>query len=281
MPFVVKIPEMFGDFARGHVVTEQIQLFDVMPTVLELAGITPNHTHFATSLVPQLRGDAGDKNRVVYSEGGYLYPTEIEAIHSGGEHAGEARKDPKNLYYPRYQEELEGCRNVSLLSPNYVGCHGSPRAVMARSMSHKLVYRPNGISELYDLEKDPRELVNIYNSDIGSDSSSPIGSITDSLMAGMRQWFLETSDSTDWQVKTGRSAPQMPHPAPPLIPSGVRAAGDKRPNFVFYFPDTVRAESCGGIYGNPVVKTPFLDALAKNGTAFTQVASPCEIGLYA
>ena len=28
---------------------------------------------------------------------------------------------------------------------------GSPKAVMARNLTHKLVYRPRGLSELYDL----------------------------------------------------------------------------------------------------------------------------------
>lgn len=55
-----------------------------------------------------------------------------------------------------------------------------------------------------------------------------------------------------------------------MVPNGTRAPGDKRPNFVFYFPDTIAAESCGGEYGNPVTETPFMDALAKEGTLFKQ-----------
>lgn len=43
-----------------------------------------------------------------------------------------------------------------------------------------------------------------------------------------------------------------------------------RPNFIFWFPDTVRAESVGGVYGHPITKTPFYNELAANGTAFTQ-----------
>ena len=40
---------------------------------------------------------------------------------------------------------------------------GSPKCVMARNLTSKLVYRPRGVSELYDLEKDPKELNNVYN----------------------------------------------------------------------------------------------------------------------
>jgi hypothetical protein len=168
----------------------------------------------------------------------------------------------------QYIEETEGCpKNITssktVSDPNYKGCLGSPRATMARTLSHKLVYRPDEVSEFYDLAKDPKELVNLFG-------DASVAGVQKRMLGDMLQWYLETSDTTDWQLKTGRGAPPMPKPNPPLIPKGTRAPGDKRPNFVFYFPDTVRAESCGGVYGNPVVKTPFLDALAKNGTAFTQ-----------
>ena len=40
---------------------------------------------------------------------------------------------------------------------------------------------------------------------------------------------------------------------------------------VFYFPDTISAESVGGkVYGNPVVETPWFDTLAARGTTFAQ-----------
>jgi choline-sulfatase len=87
VPFVARMPTPeYLPFhpgqagAKNHVVREQIQVFDIFPTALELAGITPNRTHFATSLVPQLLGASGDPERVVYSDGGFLYPTEIEPM---------------------------------------------------------------------------------------------------------------------------------------------------------------------------------------------------------
>ena len=63
VPFVARIP----GGAKGHVVSEQIQLFDLMPTVLELSRKTPKptrNTHFARSLVPQLMGAKGDASRI-------------------------------------------------------------------------------------------------------------------------------------------------------------------------------------------------------------------------
>jgi choline-sulfatase len=187
IPFVARIP----GGAQGHVVSEQIQLFDVMPTMLELAGKQKTrNTHFARSLVPQLMGGKGDVARVVYAEAGFLYPTELEAVHSGGPAAISGPTDPKSLEYPRYQEEMEGCpKNISTDEPNYKGCVGSPRATMARTLSHKIVYRPDGVSEFYDLAKDPRELTNLWN-------DPAVAAVQHGMLTDLLQWYQETTDVT-------------------------------------------------------------------------------------
>jgi hypothetical protein len=98
-------------------VKEQVQLFDVMPTILELShkdGFsrpTTKNTHFARSLVPQLKGAAGDPARIIYAEAGFLYPAELEPLHSGGPVMANS-SDPRSLEWPRRQEELEGCPQV-------------------------------------------------------------------------------------------------------------------------------------------------------------------------
>ena len=40
---------------------------------------------------------------------------------------------------------------------------GIPRAVMAKTIDYKLVFRADGVSEFYDLKADPRELTNVYD----------------------------------------------------------------------------------------------------------------------
>ena len=117
VPLVVRVP----GGARAHVVKEQVQLLDIFPTVLELSQETPaftKNTHFGRSLVPQLMGGAkGDPERVVYAEAGFLYPVELEPLHSGGPSMANA-SDPRSMEYPRRQEELEGCPpNVTLRTP--------------------------------------------------------------------------------------------------------------------------------------------------------------------
>ena len=45
--------------------------------------------------------------------------------------------------------------------------------------------------------------------------------------------------------------------------------GNTKPNFIFFQPDEMRAESVG-CYGHPIVKTPNMDAFAKQSTRFNQ-----------
>ena len=54
----------------------------------------------------------------------------------------------ESRYYPRRGEEAN---------------EGVPRAVMAKNMDYKLVFRADGVSEFYALKEDPRELTNMYD----------------------------------------------------------------------------------------------------------------------
>lgn len=144
MPFVVRLPRG----ARGHVVPELVELFDLAPTVLELAGIEARHTQFGRSLVPQLRGATRDPGRAAFAEGGYD-PHEPHCFegHVGGD---QFLRDPSHIYWPK--------ANLQQTAPLSV-C----RAAMIRTRDHKLVRRPLERSELYDLRADPQELRNVYD----------------------------------------------------------------------------------------------------------------------
>ena len=58
---------------------------------------------------------------------------------------------------------------------------------MLRTLNHKLVYRPTGVSELYDLQVDPLELNNVYQ-------SSEHAVVGRQLEAQLLQWIVQTSD---------------------------------------------------------------------------------------
>jgi choline-sulfatase len=168
VPLVVRAPGM----ARGHVVEEPVEAFDVMATALELAGIVPQHTHFARSLVPQLGGAAGDPDRAVFSEGGYD-PHEPHAF-EGRAQSGDLFRTPEHRYYPKGRLQQDVPESVC-------------RVTSIRTMTHRLVRRPLGTSELYDLTRDPRELDNVYD-------RSEYASVQRDLERRMLDWSIHTAD---------------------------------------------------------------------------------------
>ena len=62
-------------------------------------------------------------------------------------------------------------------------------AVMMRTLSHKLIYRYHGQSELYDMRADPREVNNLYNDPAHR-------SLREEMERRIMDWLIETSDVT-------------------------------------------------------------------------------------
>merc|ERR1712070_950528 len=152
VPVYARIPGA-STKARGFVAEAPIQLFDIPHTMCELAGINVTGDgsgkygiNFGKSLVPQLMdGVDADKSRFVYAEGGFKFWNEVFPM--GSDHVPDS---PHGMYYPLAMEEMSD------------NGHGSPKWVMMRNLTHKLVYRPREKSELYDFTKDPRELNNVW-----------------------------------------------------------------------------------------------------------------------
>jgi len=126
--------------AAGHVVDEVNELFDIMPTMLELAGTRATHTHFARSLVPQLRGAPGDPLRAAFVEGGYnVYEPQAFEPKLGG------------LYGPKTNLQNDQPASVS-------------RVASVKTQRFSFTARPGAEGELYDRKKDPGLTVNLINS---------------------------------------------------------------------------------------------------------------------
>lgn len=161
VPLIVRGPGV----KAGGVCQEIVEQFDVMPTTLQLAGIAANHTHFARSLVPQLQGAGGDPHRAAFSEGGYntYEPQCFEPMESGGD-----------IYMPKIQLQNQRPETIT-------------RATMIRTREEKLIYRPDGESEFYDLLKDPRELNNVY-------SDRSYSTRREAARARMLDWYVRTAD---------------------------------------------------------------------------------------
>ncbi len=186
VPLIARVP----GGATGHIVNEMNEQFDVMATCLELAGVKARHTHFSRSLVPQLRGEAGDPGRAVFAEAGYnTYEPQCFALPQA----------PGEIYYPKAKLETDLPATVS-------------RASMVRTREHKLVLRPQGQSELYSYKNDPRELNNLYD-------QASFAAVQHDLERRLAAWYVQSTGIAPWD-KDPRGAPQfMPTPALSVKPS--------------------------------------------------------------
>jgi choline-sulfatase len=169
VPLVISSPSC----KAGSRINAPVELFDIMATIMEDAGITARHTHYARSLVPQLGGAEGDRGRAVFCEGGY---NRNEPHCNPGTSANtRGLRRPEAPYYPKMTQQGE--------EPETVG-----RGTMIRTLTHKLVLRSYGDHELYDLNKDPQELCNIYG-------KPEYAAIQAELERRMLDWYIATSDS--------------------------------------------------------------------------------------
>lgn len=175
VPLIIRAPGC----AAGHVVHEPVELHDIMPTCLELAGVEARHTHFARSLAPQLGGAAGDRNRAVFSEGGYNMsePHAFEPL---------ANFPEAHIYYPKILLENKRPELIS-------------RTTTIRTRVDKLVLRPAGESEQYDLQRDPRELHNVFH-------DRSYAGRREEIRARMLDWYIRTSDAVPFE-RDDRSLP--------------------------------------------------------------------------
>ena len=170
VPLVMRTP---GGSA-GHNVAEPVEHFDIMATLLELAGVEARHTHFARSLVPQLGGAPGDPRRAAFAEGGYgAHEPHCFEGKTSGDQAG---RKPEHIYYQKGRLQQDHPESVC-------------RAFMVRTATHKLIYRYHDTCELYDMRADPGELVNLH----GNPAAAPAQR---ELYARLTEWLARTSGVT-------------------------------------------------------------------------------------
>ena len=177
VPLIARIP----GGSPGHVSRELIELFDIMPTCLQLAGTRAMHTHFARSLLPQLHGLAGDAQRAAFTEGGYntYEPQAFEPIIAG----------------------LYGCKTrLQNAQPETV-----TRCAGVRTRHYKYIARPNDQSELYDCARDPLEENNLFG-------DSALRTVQAELETRLTNWYVDTSGVPPLQ-RDPRGAPTLDRPA--------------------------------------------------------------------
>lgn len=172
VPLIIRAPGC----KAGHRVQELTETFDVMPTICDLSDIAVKHDHFAHSLKEQLYGAPGDPDRIVYCEGGY--DTREPHCFEGTPNFAMFLKE-KTIYYPKMMQQQKDPDSVC-------------RVVMARDKRYKLNIRTNGQNELYDMEKDPDELVNLYY-------NPAYAGLVGELQLRTLTWMVHTSDVVPWE----------------------------------------------------------------------------------
>ncbi len=141
VPLLIRTPRG----KAGHVVPEPVEMFDVMATVLELAGVEARHTHFSQSLCRQLAGSPGEPDRAAFGCGG----CNADEIHCSNPPLNDSLFDPANPNAPHLLLRRDRPESYA-------------RAACIRTMDWKLIHRPREMSELYDLRNDPGELHNLW-----------------------------------------------------------------------------------------------------------------------
>lgn len=159
VPLIARIP----GGTPGVVEHGMTELYDLMATMLELAGTRAAHTNFARSLVPQLMGQPGRAREAAFTEGGY------------------------NLSEP---QAFEPVVELALYKPKTLLQHTHPEAVSrcasVRTATHRLVVRPQGQGELYDCAADPGLTHNLID-DRGA------ANIRADLERRLVDWYVETT----------------------------------------------------------------------------------------
>ncbi len=167
VPFLIK-PHKGVEIVPG-IRDGLVELVDFYATAMDLAGVTPDHTHFGKTLRPVLADCDAAVRDCVFSEGGRLDCEARCCSETGG-----TLPDISMEYYPRLIiQEKDGA------------AHG--KATMIRTRDYKYVRHLYETDELYDLRKDPTESHNeIENPEYAS--------VILSLSQKMLTWYQETCD---------------------------------------------------------------------------------------
>lgn len=163
-PLVISAPGR----SQGVVCDALVELVDLLPTILELAEVEAQHTHFGQSLVPLL-SDASLRHRdAAFAEGGF-------AIHE--HHLLEQAGFP---YHHKIALQRE--------DPTLVG-----KAASIRTERWTYVHRLYEDPELYDRANDPREQTNLAG-------DPELAEIERGLRDRVLDWLLATADAIPWDT---------------------------------------------------------------------------------
>ncbi|MBD0709451.1 MULTISPECIES: sulfatase-like hydrolase/transferase [unclassified Streptomyces] len=149
-------------FAGGGVCDSMVEMIDVLPTILELAGAEAPHRHFGRSLTPLLADPSAEHRRYAFTEGGFTVEEEPQ------------------LERPSFPYDRKG--DLQHEDPTLVG-----KAVAVRDREWTYVWRLYEAPELYHRASDPGERVNLAG--LGEHAE-----VEQRLRDALLRWMVETAD---------------------------------------------------------------------------------------
>jgi N-acetylglucosamine-6-sulfatase len=146
LPFLIRGPGIKPGTATGELAANT----DIAPTILELAGVTPDKSVDGTSLLPFLRDPSLRTRRGILFES-FVETDDVEA--NGEPTAQSVPVTGAKRRSTRAKTSKDGAK-ASIVAPpkDYEGIRLGP---------YKYIEWPDGEKELYDITKDPNELNNI------------------------------------------------------------------------------------------------------------------------
>ncbi|MDA8148285.1 MAG: sulfatase-like hydrolase/transferase [Actinomycetota bacterium] len=180
-----------GGLPGGQRTGSLVELLDIVPTVLELAGVEAPHRHFGRSLLPLLDDPAMPHREYVFTEGGFTSPEEPQ------------------LGHPAFPYDLKG-----VLEHEDVESTGRVAAV--RDGRWTYVWRLYEPAELYDRSTDPDERVNLAG-------TPEVADVERRMEQVLFRWHVETSDVIPLQADP--RFPQVDLPAPGSVPGAEAESG--------------------------------------------------------
>jgi arylsulfatase A-like enzyme len=170
-----------GELPGGQVCEAMVELIDVLPTVLDLAGAPAPHRHFGRSLLPLLHDPAAAHREYAFTEGGFAVEEEPQL---------ERAPFPYDLKADLQHE-----------APELVG-----KTVAVRDREWTYVWRRYEEPELYDRIADPHERVNLA-------ARPEHATVRERMHEAMLRWLIDTADVVPFEQNPRFPAVDLPSPA--------------------------------------------------------------------
>ena len=171
-----------GGLPAGQRCSSMVELIDILPTVLDLAGVSAPHRHFGRSLVPLIENPGREHRRYAFTEGGF------------------SDWEESQLERPSFPYDLKGA--IQHEEPRSVG-----RAVAVRDERWTYVWRLYEPPELYDRRADPAETVNVAG-------QPEVIVVEQTMKDALLRWEVETSDVIPFDADPRMPLVDLPLPSP-------------------------------------------------------------------